>query len=247
MMSVPNFPWGRAASDSRTRQERLAGRLTCLGEICPWCILDVRHGHIEEARQRVNHLYGQLSWDAPLEPRWIVQNCLNWCERHCAEFPAAAAGDAAGSSTSGSASSSRRPVPPPPHPPPRSDASSMQPRDPRAPPAAAAPASASHGGTGAAAQGPRLDESGVPLPGHLDAQWDFECWTGRSLKWVAYPEQTQERLRASYNGGGGVEMVVVNESHVEVSTTPDDMWQNNPNTEAKARKVRLAPKGGWPE
>jgi hypothetical protein len=41
--------------------------------------------------------------------------------------------------------------------------------------------------------------------------------------------------------------VLVNDVKMEISVTPNDMWQNNPWTENPARKVRLAPKGGWPE
>ena len=123
----------------------------------------------------------------------------------------------------------------------------MQPRPPWAQPEAAAPCSATQQGKGVPTPGPPVSKDGVPLPGHLDAQWVFECWTGPSLKWVAYPEAAQERLRAAYNGGGGIEIVEVNEAHMEVNTNPNDMWQNNPATSAKPRNVRLAPRGGWPE
>ena len=67
------------------------------------------------------------------------------------------------------------------------------------------------------------------------------------MKWVAYPETAQEQLRRAYNNREGVQTIVVNETQMQVSVTPGDMYQNNPFTEAPARKLRIAPKGGWPE
>ena len=49
MMSLPEFSGGPAASGTRANQERLARRWQCVGNICPWCILDARHGYLEEA------------------------------------------------------------------------------------------------------------------------------------------------------------------------------------------------------
>ena len=244
MHTLPNPPWGPATSGRLTDQARL--RMNCVGNICPWCILDARHGYLGEARRRFEHLTAELPHDSPPELLWILLHCRAWCERICDECPAVA-GEEAGTSTGGAASSSWSTLPPPPPRPLRAAAASMQPRPPRTRPAAAPATSARHPGKGAAAPGPPADPWGVPLPGHLDAQWDFECWTGPSCKWVAYPEDTQEQLRAAYNAGGGILVVMVNGSHMEVSTTPDDMWQNNPSTSAKPRKVQLSPKGGWPE
>ena len=86
-----------------------------------------------------------------------------------------------------------------------------------------------------------------PAPGFMDDGWVFECWTGPSMKWVPYADSTQAQLRDAYNHNRGVQAVMVNDTRMEVSVAPGDMFQNNPETSAKARKVRLAPKGGWPE
>ena len=91
------------------------------------------------------------------------------------------------------------------------------------------------------------DESGVPLPGFLDENWVFECWTGKKFKWVPYDTRQQVVLREAYNTHQGVQEVEVNGVMMDVSVTPGNMYQDNPTTENPPRKVQIAPVGGWPD
>ena len=244
-----NLDMTRSPADA----DKLVILLGCEGNVCPWCILDARHGYLDEAYHRVAQLKEQLSSESPPEAAWILMHCQRWCEKLCEKYdvkprslespePRPSPTDA----RTGTASSSAACPPPPPEPPrERMDAAAVR----RPPPWARPPPRIIESLPTHVSPAPiqQLNEEGVPVPGHLDAQWEFECWTGPSRKWVAYPEPTQRLLRAAYNSRAEPQRVLVNDVEMEISVTPDDMWQNNRWTENPPRKVRLAPKGGWPD
>ena len=238
---------------SLTDGDKLVKRLACQGNLCPWCILDARHGYLDEAYHRVAQLREQLTPDSPPQAAWILMNCTQWCEKICEQYDVeprllkspAPRGGHTGARTESASGSADCPSSPPSPPRQRTGLAPSQSHPPWAQPPPHVIESQPTRVSPAPHQ--QLNEEGVPDPGHLDAQWDFECWTGPSRKWVAYPELTQQLLRAAYNSGAGPQQVLVNDVKMEISVTPNDMWQNNPWTENPARKVRLAPKGGWPE
>ena len=234
-----------------TNADRLWRQQQCLGELCPWCILSARHGSLIDAARRADSITSHLGPGSSEFAGRILNHAVRWCMDICHDV-----GDAPCSSPPGfgpcpggtsmavsSSSSTMRPspgrqqsilVPPPPPPPPRATDSCSR------------PSTTLHAGPDGAQQ-PTLDQWGIPLSGFLTEQWNFECWTGKSQGWVAYPESDQIRLRELYNGQGGITTVHVGEVRLEVQATYGDLWQNNPDTEAPRRRVRVAPVGGWPE
>ena len=239
-------------SRKRTVAEVISVQSECHGTPCPWCILKAGHGDMRGARLKFARLQGELTAESPPEAGAILEDAWRWCQKIDEAFSIDVSGEAvanemgdAGISTATDASASSLPAPPPPAGPQRSAAPTLPPAPPGLVPEACAPATLCPQISSTSRPHTVPNQGGVPVPGQLDAHWVFECWTGPSLRWVAYPESDQENLRAAYNSGGGVQVVMVNEVRMEVSTTPDDMWQNNPNTEAKPRRVRLSPKGGW--
>ena len=252
-MSIPFLVPEPAAPSELTQEETWQARQRCQGNLCPWCILDARHGYLQEARARAAKLTSELPPGTPPEALRVLKHSVGWCEKICEQYPCeppppfSIFGPPAGSGT-GSASSGASGIP------------STQLacwRDPESVTASThAPAArqAALATAGAAQQRPntaapflQLDEWGVPVPGCLDANWVFECWSGPKYRWVAYTEPTQVQLQRAYNNREGVQTVDVKANQMQVSVAPGDMWQNNPDTGNNPRKLRISPKGGWPE
>ena len=185
---------------------------------------------------------------------WIIKHALKWCQEICGESsddverPAGFSLNGGGSVMVGGATGSRHPcqsappswgrethasyLPPPP----------SQPTDPRAPFSAASTQVQSK-----RCHSHRHGSMSEPIPGFMNDGWVFECWTGPCLRWVPYDEPAQVKLRRSYNHNEGLQAVMVNGVEMQVSVAPGNMFQINPCSDRSARKVRLAPKGGWPE
>ena len=252
MMSIPFLAPKASVAPELTQEETWQARQRCQGELCPWCILDARHGYLGEAHARATKLLAQLPDGSRPESSLVLQDAVAWCEKISKQYPCEPPppftifGPPAASSTGGASSSSSR-IPPTQlahmrHP--ETVAAS------RYAPAARQTASTHAPAARQSVPAPSfvvLNTCGVPVPGYMDRNWVFECWTGPKNRWVAYTEPTQEQLRRAYNNGEGVQWVEVNSMRVLVSVAPGDMWQNNPDTENPSRKVRICPKGGWPE
>ena len=147
-------------------------------------------------------------------------------------------------SATGKRSSVKMPSPPPPPPP----------SQPAGNPGLCVPASkrycssASSGAASAITSSRREPSStaGDP-PAFLGNDWMFECWTGPTMRFVAYDEATQMSLRTSFNQRGGIVHVEIDGQTYEISIKFGDLWQNNPKTGGAPRRVRLSPRGGLPE
>ena len=257
-MAAPWHSHKRKTPAELTDDQMWEARRRCQGNLCPWCILDARHGYLHEAQIKATSLVTEMPDDAPKEALWIAMHAQRWCEKICEQYPreapaawSAFSGQAGAGTGSGASSASWFPPPPPPAVPPLSMRSRTSPTAWLSGPSDSQTAGTPTGPAGSRPAAPdpvlRLDENGVPLPGFLDGDWVFECWTGKKYKWVAYEEPTQVQLRRAYNNHEGVQNVMVLGTEMQVSVTPGDMYQDNPNTGAPARKVQIAPVGGWPE
>ena len=71
---------------SLAEEDKLVMRLACQGNLCPWCILDARHGYLDEAHRRVAQLREQLTADSPPEAARILMHCTQWCEKICEQY-----------------------------------------------------------------------------------------------------------------------------------------------------------------
>jgi hypothetical protein len=242
-----------ADAEQEGNVDRVKREQQCLGQVCPWCTLDARHGSwpaaVHRAAEYRRHLDELNSESASKHGDQILHHALMWCADICgtvcpplaprrtgvdtmAPAMASSSSSAAEWTPAALGPATRRQPPPPPPAPTAMHTGVTQGASVGAPP-------------GIALQ-PLLDEEGIPIPGHLSDQWQFECWTGKSCKWVPYAEKDQQRLRAAYNSEGGIVQVDVFGTSMQVSVTHNDMWQKNPMSEGPQRKLRLVPLGGWP-